>query len=370
MNYIEDSLLFEMAAVEESNKSITEQMYGELNLLLEYTNDLSVLLEAKGEKEGVIKSIMTFIKNLIDRFMDKARLLTRNNAAFIKRNAKTLESDDVRKLNIALTPYWTQKDPETVCAEFNKKITVILKNNGSEADTTESLKKSVANQYLDNDDNLTQGLKNYFRTGNAKTTEKKVNVSGGALGTLITKMVKFTEDYESTLRPKTNEMLRTINNFKGIADTEINSRDNSTIKDTDKKEGQTSVKVQEKDVKESALLMLEGALLGNTFNGEFYGETILQEAEQKSNTKVDVKSFKTEEERKLADSTKTQSTDSLKRLKNGLSILQNILAVSLTIYEEQYTTYFNTIKAIVSSLKGGKDDGKASSDVSKVDKSI
>lgn len=371
MNYIEESLLFEMSVLESSNKLITDQMYGELNLLLEYTNDVSVLLEAEGNKQGVIQSIITFIKNLIDRFMDKVRLLTKNNSAFIKRNEALLKGKDVQKLNISVTPYWNQKDPAVVHGDIQKKITSIISKDGDEANTTESLKKAVASQYLDANDNLTQGLKNYYRTGNSKTEERKINVSGGNLSSVLATMTKFTGDYEATLRPKTNEMLRTVNNMKSIIDTEIKSRGNTNdIKDTDNKGSRTSVKVDEKDVKESALAFLGGYQLGNTFNAAYHGDIILTEAEGKSNSSVEVKSFKTENERKLADSTATKNTDSLKRLKNGMSILQNSLAVSLTIYEEQYTTYLNTIKGVVSALKGSGSDVKASKSDSKIDKSI
>lgn len=370
MDYISESILFEYAELTESNNRLFEQMHGEIKLLLESENTLNVLLEAEGNKTGVIKRIVEFIKRIISKFTDKANLISGNNVKFIKNNEKLLDSADIQKINLKLTPYWKQKQTSQVFNEVSNKIDSVVKSKNKDGLDMEKLKKLVAPQYLNPDGNLTTGLNNYFRTGDTNKSELKISVDGSELRKIVNNyMVPFVKDYKTKALPEVKEINRKVTALLGIAEREQGNRIAMGNDDSDKN---ADVKVEVKPTKESdiSLSLLGVPLTGSEF-GAFHDIHILKEAQEKpSNTKVEAEKFKDSQEERVNSQIKKSDNDTIKIYVNCMKILQNVAATIMTILEEKNITYMNALKAIVSSLKSGGDDTSDKLSSAKVDRSI
>lgn len=202
------------------HSAILEQMEAESDLIRACLEGLDILTEAdendtaQAKTRSVWEKIKEFFKQLFSIFTDKTKQLFATNKKWMDANFNKLDKIDYSKVSIEMIPYWN--------VDLNKaksEILSISKTFANLGKTEENLKKysdfntlknEVLKNYLDENGDLTNGLKNFYRVGNAKGPLKAETVSGRRLAELVKEMKAFCFTYDKNVLPMLNSCRASI----------------------------------------------------------------------------------------------------------------------------------------------------------------
>lgn len=350
MNYTELTLSFQLEANREFQSILFEQMDRESDFILSCLESMVVTMEAveNGEtKRNFFQKIIDFIKKLFGLFSEKAKTLIQSNKQWLDENADKLSKLNYDSLEIQMIPFWNRSSNDII-AEVNKiltKSTNSLKGNIDRFKDMKNVKEELFKEYLDENGELTGGLKNNFRVGASKGPIKTVQLKDTDLkNRVVGEFVKYCQTYGSTVVPAITKLSNDITRVLDGIDKNIKTKS---------------------PVKESFCLV-EGDIYSNT-ELVYCENFIVLEAEQpaedkkpdssntndkkQSPTKVEVTDHGDKENAEKQDKLNSMSSTELTVAKNIAQVSHIAFSAALTVLEERNSAYMNAMKQILSARK-------------------
>lgn len=331
-------------------ESLLYRMELEANNILENLNSVSVIFEESlptSKIKSFLDRLKEFFKNLFNIFRKKISEKIRNNTKWFEENKSIFDQIDYSKLKIEMLPYW-EANIENLISSLPSmqnvgRSDIIKEEKVKELSNFQSFKEHYFNKYLDNNNDLTNGLKNYFRVGNSKGKTNE-SISGAKLKELVPSFISFCENFNKKTFASLDKMRAdkereiagiesiiksrpSTESFCLIENTFINESDLSywpkfqtlfeaEISSNEKKENQEGVKAGEKD------------------------------DEKQSPTKVNVSSSDNNNEDKKTDYS-SFSSPQLDYIKNMSVCLKTAVTAAMTAAENKYDAYFSALKLIL-----------------------
>jgi len=351
-DYCLETLNFHLNINREFNKVLFEQMERESAFIIGCMESMEIVLEevqGTEAKRGIFQKIIGFLKYIYKLFTDKTQAMIERNKEWLDANASKLDSIDYKGLQIEMIPFWTmgmgkiQSDSQRI----QTKILTTLRNSRQVAKykDMETVKKELFGEYLDENGDLTNGLKNYMRVGNAKGPLKPVILRDNQLKEMVTKEFrKYCSDYGTVVLPFVRKLLDEAQRQLTMIEKTLAARQQAT--------------------KESFCL-IENAFYSDTDAGYFMNEIVL-EAEQTTQNNQTTQATTSANNKKVSP-TKVQVTDTSQKNTNAdqdalnrlssdqLIFFKNVAQISqisatslMTALEERYTAYMAAMKQIVS----------------------
>lgn len=366
-DYTLESLDFNRMIYMENFLETISDMEKESEIIIESYQTGRILLEADGQetavndsfvekKKGLIKTLLEFIRYIFGKFIEKAKSLGKSIAELLSKIGKKIRGSFKEHLELNMLPYWNMNDEKITSTMDNivtKTINYIKTNNGKV--TEEEIYDKVLSEYVDKEGSFVNGLKNYFRVGNAKETLYKETIKGDK---------DIAEKVE-------NEFIPYLNNYSSKT---VKTLESTANKLTSKIKGLNIV------VKENFSLV-EGTVLTESSIGFLPNLDKILEApvtndETKDNkvgkgveVKIDENEKEKEEEKKKKENTDkdgNKKSNPLKAMDILLKITQNTITCAMTIAEEKLMAYYKALQLLSTKKEG--DSTEIDNATEKVDK--
>lgn len=371
MDYSLEGARFNLQFSKDFNNILFEQMEFESDMLVASMESFSIIMEADTEPlsksaKSLWQKIKDFFKRIFSIFKDKASAMLDRDKEWLERKKDKLKNLNFDGIKLDMVPLWEGVDSiETATSidQISSRSTQYMGNKVmvEKLSNIDEYKKVMCNKYLDDEGNLTNGFKNYIRTGNPKKDIEVKTIEGTALKSACNDMIVFCEDYSNVV----NKVEKSINYAE------------QTIQ---KLEGKIKVK-DNKTVKESYLLLEECTVAESSIS-----HIVLLEADNNDDkpkvsdvkvTNENDKEEKNESDKNTGEGDKKEpvneddaldalSASQLKYLKNVVTVSQTLITCLMTVSEETYKTYMKALRALYSTApsNGKKEDGEDKKDTS------
>ena len=324
------------------NESLFEELELESNFMLESLNNMCIIVEAtNNNKVSFFERIKRFFNRLISLFKEKTNKIVDLNAKWLKDNVNKFKGFNYENLEIEILPFWNN-NIDTSISEI-KQSTANLTNLGKRNKVPvlykdmELLKKQKFGKFLNEDGNLAEGCKNYFRTGNAKGPIKTVKLSNNNLKSKVeNEFIPYCNGYKSNVAPKLNSLMTYFQKEMDIIQRALNSKETNI--------SETFCNIENKYYKDTELSLLEDFIVL-----EAEKSTENKQSEKVSPTSVKVTNNQKTEDEKKQNQIASMSGDSIVALKNVINCTQTMVASLLTVSEETFSAYLNTLKQLLKS---------------------
>lgn len=368
MNYVLETLNFHLDIDKEFNNVLIEQMQYESEYIMAVMDSMIIVTEAAetttvdGKKVGIFARIKEFLSKILKFFTDKLKTISEKNKDWLEANKQVLEKLNYDGLQIEMFPFWTV-DFKAKAGEVRSQVTRVLNASNSsqhklEFKELENVKKDLFGIYLDENNDLSNGAKNYFRVGKPMSKDARpISLGGDDLKKQI-----LSNFYPYCL----NYAQETLSEVKVVVDVSINQL-------TRIEQAFNSIP-QGQGVKES-FYAIENAYFSDT-SLRYATNLIVLEAEQpaatnttlKDNTKPAPDAPKTDAKpasptavtlhnssnnavNTAASNVSQMSTDDALVVKNIAQCVQTVASALMTVAEERYMAYINAMKQVVSARK-------------------
>lgn len=308
--------------------------------------------KAGTKAKELVQRVIQFIKNLFARLVDTMQTWFQNSGKWLEARKGAFEKFKYDDLSIDMVPYWkgTVSNPiQQTSRTLLQAIGDVFKKGGvDKADQTfDGFVERRIKHLKDTDGDLAEGMKNFYRVGNAKG-ENRVNLAGNNLKSKVTgDFIPTILNYNSYIKEAEN-VQRTLDNRTSALAVELDKRGITT---------------------ESALFDLP---FEDTLFATFEQFDVLLEAEAGSSssdrTKVNLGRDVRNDEQKASDAKDKEDGGFVDRMQKesdgGVKVLNNILRAEklmmscyLTVMQERYSAYMNALKAIWSAAnnEGGRN---------------
>ena len=346
-NYTLDVLKHNLSITKEFNESIFDRMENESEYIMKILENYQLVTEADqsinntNQQTSIFEKISEFFKRLFGIFSEKTKAVFDSNKQWMNDNFNKLDKIDYTKLKIQMIPFWnmTLNRLKTDSANIQKTMEKIMSNKNSleKYRDLNTIKKDIYGEYLDNNGDLTNGLKNYYRTGNAKESNTTIALEGATLKDKINEFKTYCFNYNKDIVPFVKALM-----------------------DSSQKEIQQIEKVIRSRPISENFCLVENALYVNTDIAQISGFILLEADQQKpDDTKTkptDVKLVnKADDTQNKDDEANTKyngmSTNTLIFLKNNMQISQLSVSALMTVLEERFRAYMNALRVIINESK-------------------
>jgi hypothetical protein len=369
MNYSTQTLNFQLGIEKEFNEILMEQMHRESLYMRATLESMVVITEAVSpdsaeKKIGIFTRIKEFIKRIFNLFTEKIKALTQSNKDWLESNKESFNKMNYSGLQLEIIPFW-DVDFKAKINEVKNAIDRLMDKSGTsdmhrDYKDIEAVKKGPFKNYLDEDGDLANGAKNYFRVG--KPDNKSVRPTSLAGDELKKRILNDFHPY------CLNYATATFGEIKTLVD--------SVNKKLDFISNNLGEKQAAEPAKES-FCVIENALFSET-NLMFATNMVVLEAEQPaanadatqtktettttapanandkpkvSATKVTLQNNADDKTTKMNNNVNSLSTDDTMILKNIAQCVQTIAAAALTVAEERYTAYITAMRQTLGARK-------------------
>lgn len=342
----------------EFNEILFERMEAESEFMIACLEDHHILLEEVGTQtnaktESLWERIKSFFQRLINVFKGKAKSLFESNKEWMDNNFNKLDKINYADLKISALPYWEMpmEKMRDVASAVETKIRSAATNPKSKETYSDmnKLKSELLSNYLDENGDLTIGLKNTYRCGQPKGPIKPVALEGPNLERLVKEFKNYCYNYGKDIEPF-------IQGLMNKAEKEIKTIE-GMIKNIAAKE---------------SFCLVENSLYSET-ELKYCDNFIVLEAEapakeepkkeepkvldaSKQPTKVEVVNKGDANQKETDDIKQTYSklnSDQLSFAKNAMQIYQLSISALMTVLEEKFSAYLNALKGIVNEAGKG-----------------
>lgn len=229
MNYIHETLLFHAQTKREEHTSLLEQMAAESYCILEDArlaiDAFEFVQEAAKKRGSILDRIKDFFKRLFDAFVGKVRSLSRSNKQWWINNEDKIKNADFKGLSVETYPYLPESanmvaDLGIIQGRVQKELTRAKRDPESKnGKGDDELKKLFLSNYLDENGEFVNGMKNFYRSNKKSTNEAKpVKYEGEALKTFLMGHARVTvlkyDATENTMRKFLTQAERNIANLE------------------------------------------------------------------------------------------------------------------------------------------------------------
>jgi hypothetical protein len=301
------------------------------------------------KKQSWWEKLKAFFARIFGVFQDKAKAMFANDKKWMDENFNKLDKIDVTNAKMDLYPFWTMSMNRlrNDAKNFENKLNTIA-NRGNVEELAkykdiETLKKEVYSDYLDENGNLTEGLKNYYRVGNAKGPIKQVTVTGADLKRLIPEWKQYCQSYQSDVVPLIQKMMTDAENQLKKIETAINNKINVKEAFCD---------IENAPYSKTELAYCENFVLLEAENTTPPAKPEEKKEDNKPASPTSVKLVNTGDAKQAqndAENTKykNMSSDQLVFMKNYTMVMQTDISCMMTVMEERFRAYMNAMKALV-----------------------
>jgi hypothetical protein len=361
MDYAAQTLIYHSNMNHKFNEILFEQMELESQYILESLGMVEVVTEApvtdpQGNKANFFARLIEFLKTVFKTFVNKIKQLVANDKTWLQKNYTLFDDINTDGLEINIIPFWNV--PVNQIDSLSGRVFSAVRgmtNDPSKVDkfdNIEELKNQAFKQYLDENGNMVNGLKNYFRTGKAAGPLQQVKLGGSELKTkILQEMRTYCKDYESKILPMVQKQIN--ESEKDIQLIERNLKNRRPAKEQ--------------------FCLIENMLLSQTE----LGYTILQEADGQQDTnqvdrtvtkptKVTMTDHGDAKTAEKNDTYETLSTKELTMLKNLAQINQWVVTSVMTVCEERYHAYMTVMRQVLKARGVKKKSENDASDASQV----
>jgi len=357
MDYCALVLRNNLTVTKEFNETIFNRMEDESNFIITTLENYQVLFEeaqvatnnASNQTTGVFAKLAEFFKRIFGIFSEKTKSMFESNKAWMDANFNKFDKIDYSKLKIQMIPFWNMpiNRLKTDLYTIQKQTDKIMSNKQTleKYKNLDEIKKDIYSEYLDANDDLTNGLKNYYRGGNAKGVEA-IALEGDKLKTQVIEFKNYCFNYGKDIEPMVKALM-----------------------DASEKEFQRVEKVLKTRPVSENFCLVENTFYSSTDIAQLDSFILLEADQPKQPEKT------TDEPKKLADTTKKtnhtevtivnksdaeqKKTDEVNQkydglstielifLKNNMQIKQLVISALMTVLEERFKAYMNALKAII-----------------------
>ena len=350
MDYSLLVLKHNLSVTREFNESIFIRMEDESNFVINVLENFQIIFEeaqvastTDKNQANVFQRLAEFFKKIFGTFAEKTKAIFESNKAWMDENFNKFDKIDYSKLKIQMIPFWTMGMNRLKSDSYviQRKIQKVMSNKSSleKYKDLDAIKKDIYSEYLDTNDDLTNGLKNYYRVGNSKSSNEAVSLEGPSLKEKVAEFKTYCFNYGKDIAPYVKALM-----------------------DEAEKDLQRIEKTLKARPATENFCLVENALYLNTDLAQS-NNFILLEAEEpvkpdapkpdeKPANHTDVKIVnKADEGQKAEDDANTKysglSTVELIFLKNTIQIKQLSISALMTVLEERFRAYMNALKAIL-----------------------
>ncbi len=348
MDYGLEVLKNNLKTVREFNELIFNKMEDESDFIINTLENYQVIFEEAQQvmdstkQAGFFQRLADFFKRLFGVFSEKTKSIFESNKKWMDDNFNKLDKIDYSNIEIKMVPFWNMSLNRIKADSYAmaRKITTIMTNKQTleKYKDFDTIKKDIYGAYLDDNGDLTNGLKNYYRTGNSKGSIEMVSLKGNTLKEKINEFKTYCFNYGKDIEPFVQNLMA-----------------------TGEKELQRVEKTLKSRPVEENFCLVENTFYNATDVAQFNGFTVLEAEQPKSNdTKKDTSTKPTEvqivnkddDKQKEEEDTTNQkysglSTNELLFLKNIMQIEQVSISALMTVIEERFKAYMNALKAII-----------------------
>lgn len=358
-DYTLKALDFQLESTRQLQSILFNQMERESDFILSCLESMSIVMEAEttndNDKRNFFEKIIDFIKKIFGVFTEKTKTLFKNNKEWLDDNIPKLDHMDYSGLEIELLPYWVMNTSkmESAAKQILDKMNKEMRNvNPERHKDMENVKNDIFAQYLDEEDSLAGGFKNFFRVGKAKGPIKPVTIKDNELKSKAkSEFANYCRKYDTAISPTVQRLLNQAQtNFKMASDM-----------------------LNKKEAMKENFCLIEGAFYSET-DLAYCENFVVLEADQnekkeekkpekpvddkdRSPTKVNVTDHGSKQNAQTHDKLNALSTEQLSVAKNIAQVAQMAIAAYMTVAEERFHVYLSALKQIISA-RGPKGEKK------------
>lgn len=308
--------------------------------------------KAGAKAKQIVDRMIQFIKNMFARLVDTMQTWFQNSGKWLEARKGAFSKFKYDDLSIEMIPYWEGNKSNPIQRTSRSVLQYIadaFKANGvsKEEFDFDTFTERRLQYLLDTDGDLTEGMKNFYRVGNAKG-KNRVNLSSSGLRSQVI-----------------NEFIPTILNYNNYIQEAQNVQ-----RTLDSRTSALAIEMDKRGI------VAESALFGLPYN-----ETLFATFEQfsdivRENTPASSDSNRTkvtmgrdtrtqnqkdddEEDKMYSTNLKTKNNGEMRILNNVLRAEKLMMSSYLTVMQERYSAYMNALKAIWSAANnvGGRNEG-------------
>ena len=353
MDYTSPTLRFNSQMNFAFNEILFEQMERESSLVIESMNAGYALLEAvdpNQNKQNFFAKLIEFIKRVFQSFTEKVRELFQNHKAWLDANYAKLEDIDYGGLEAEIVPFWNQPIAElrtkadTIAGQVRKVLND--PNSHERYKDFESLKTGVFKQYLDENGDLANGLKNYFRMGKPTgplTPERLTNETLRKM--VLTEFRVYCLNYDKEIVPiirkQVSDSEKDLNMVNRILSRKPANEQFLLIENALYSESELAVYPKEPVYEADNEDPKENTNQTNTKNNQ-------QKQQQPHRpSKVTVTDHGNAETANKSETMNEMSSSELTFMKNVAQARNLIITSLMTVCEERYNAYINVLRQVV-----------------------
>lgn len=357
MDYCLETLNFHHEMTRQLNDIMFEQMERESEFIISSLENMMIVVneavQDNQKKRNIFQRIIDFIKRIFRAFTEKTKSLFATNKEWLEENAPKLKNLNYDGLELTIVPFWSFNTNKT--KEIDNNISNVfrnLRNNPSEAEKYKDLddmKQKLFNKYSDENGDLTNGFKNFFRTGNPKTVKPVTLKNNELKNKVIQEFIPYCMNYQSGTKIVSDQIKIMENEIKLVE----NIMDKKSI-------NESYCLIEDCYFSETELVYCGNYIVTEAENQSTEQNKQNQQTTNQNNnpspTKVEVKDYGDKETVERKDEYEKFNSKQLTAIKNLLQIQQTFIAAVMTVMEEKYNVYMKSMKQILSAR--GKNKAK------------
>ena len=362
MDYCLEATKVNIQINKDFREMLIERMEFESKFMTTCLEDFHIMLEDAGSTvkktgESLWDKIKKFFAGIFGVFKSTSEKLFANNKEWLDTNYNKFDKIDYTNIKIEMLPFWWDPSLDKckgIVSQIEQKLKNVAtsKNNTKQYKDIKDLKEKLLKEYVDENGDLTNGLKNIYRVGNARGPLKTVNVEGNQLREQALHMRDYcfnygkdVSTYISNLMRNAEKEIQVIEKMMTTAptqptkesfclvenalykDTELAYCDNFIVLEADENAQNTNKEgVKEKD--------------GSTTNPT---EVKVVNKENKNQQKED----------NMKQQYNGQGYNELAFAKSVVQVYQLSITALMTVLEERFSAYIKALHHIID--EGGKD---------------
>jgi len=377
-DYLEEMLQASVYHSRELANTILEQMDAESQMIIATLESMEIVFEevqnTQQKKKGIFANIIDFIKRIFGSFAGKVTSLVQRDEAFLNDNSTKFQNVNYSGLEITMNPFWNMDvaKSKSISSNILKETQRIIFNakKTQKYQDLETVKKNIFGRYMDSDGNLSNGLKNYYRSGNARGVSP-VKLEGDSLKTkVIQEFIPYCQNYSKVVLPAIKQLSDEIARSLEIITKELDDRNKPVsemyclVEDGLYRDTELSyLGVFEAEVPKNEQSEKKEPTNSATNSGTSTGDA----DKKQSATKVEVNDKERQNrDESTKDAAKSMDKSQLTFFHNIAQIEQMSITAFMTVSEEKYIAYMNALRQIIKTRpvknNGDSPDNKSKND--------
>jgi len=352
MDYCLETSIFHLETDKQFFSTLLERMEQESQSINKSIDDNFIVLEADttNNNQGIWEKIKAFFKRIFGVFSTKTKTLFDSNKKWMDENFNKLDKINYDKLKIVMLPFWsmTINDIKGVLNTIQGIADNELNNPKrlEKYKDVDEMKNTLFKEYFNEDNDLTLGLKNKFRSNNPKGPIKTQELSGGELKNKVAEFKDYCYNYGKDITPMIQALInkaeQSLNRIERVLKESINFC-----------------------LVESAFYSQTELFYCSNFEAVFEADETNKDDKKKDEKKpgdastkpTEVSVVNTDDKSKVDEHEENKkysnvSNSQLTMYKNIAQIIQLAITSAMTVLEERFSAYLNALKKIVAEAGG------------------